>query len=192
MFGTLGKKKAISHKSSTADGIIKQSSNGLPTIYWTDEKSILTLKEKEKSIALEQAGKSWKFNRLHFLFFLSPIGSHCLIIQREGKTYERFSLWRLTPLAGPRWWRHTCTPPRLRSQLYTRWGWMMTHRYGLPLCLGCSALFCPRLVRTSLCVWQHQQLGTQKTTMLWTRYKYMHIFTGTGMDAVYAWARTDV
>lgn len=39
--------KAITHKNCTTDRIIKQPSNGLPTVYWTDEKSILTWKEKE-------------------------------------------------------------------------------------------------------------------------------------------------
>lgn len=66
--------KAISHKSGTTEGIIKQSANGLPTIYWTDEKSILTLKEKEDASPLSRQRNTE--SSIGWTFFFSPLCSY--------------------------------------------------------------------------------------------------------------------
>ena len=49
-----------------------------------------------------------------------------------------------------------------QSQLYKVWGWKMTHRYGLPLCLVCLARSCPHLGQTSVFAWQRLQLKAKR------------------------------
>lgn len=195
MFGTLGgKKKDISRKSSTADGIIKQSSNGLPTIYWTDEKSILTLKEKEGSIALEQAVKFLKFNRLHFLFI--PLFSWLRIFNNSERGQNLRKIFTLTvdsacwsPLVAT----HLYTPASSVPALYkVRMDDDSSLRVTVMSGLFCSILS-PLGPNQSMCLATPATENTENNNIVnevSTLYAST-VFTGTGMDAVYAWARTD-
>lgn len=68
--------KAITHKNCATDRIIKQPSNGLPTIYWTDEKSILTWKEKSNVLPLSsQWNTVSSIDRIFFSSVLIPINN---------------------------------------------------------------------------------------------------------------------
>lgn len=109
--------KAITHKNCATDRIIKQPSNGLPTIYWTDEKSILTWKEKSNVLPLSsQWNTVSSIDRIFFSSVLIPINN----LESEEKNLRKiFTLTVDSPCWSPLVATHLYVPAFSVLALYS-------------------------------------------------------------------------